>query len=60
MARPPADTVQITFRVPSGWMKRADVLASKLSRPGIVATRTDALRAALAEGLNAFDRKGVL
>lgn len=50
MPRPPADTVQVTFRVPSGWLLEADTVADLLSRPGMRASRTDAFRAAIAKG----------
>jgi hypothetical protein len=51
MARPTADTVQITFRIPKDWLNQADKVASLISRPGLPASRTDALRAAIARGL---------
>jgi hypothetical protein len=50
MARPTADTVQITFRIPSAWPGEADEIAKLLSRPGMPASRTDAIRAAIAKG----------
>lgn len=51
MARENGTTAQITFRVPLQWLEDATQLARKLSRPGNVLTRTDALRIALATGL---------
>lgn len=50
MARPPSDTVQIALRVPTSWQTEADELAELLSRPGVVASRSDAYRAAMARG----------
>ncbi len=47
----PVDTSQITFRAPTPWLAGLDALAAKLSRPGIELTRTDAVRAACARGL---------
>jgi len=49
-----ADTVQISLRIPSEWVELADAEAVHLSRPGFEANRTDALRAAIARGLEAF------
>lgn len=54
MPRPPADTVQVTFRIPSAWLLEADAAADLLSRPGMRASRTDAFRAALARGFAAI------
>lgn len=54
MARPTADTSQITFRLPNAWLAQADELAKHISRPGFEASRTDALRAAIAKGLEAL------
>jgi hypothetical protein len=51
MARPTADTVQITFRIPSHWLHQADAVATVLSRHGMEATRTDAFREAIARGM---------
>ena len=51
-----ADDVQITFRIPIEWLARADEEATYLSRPGFQASRTDALRAAIAQGFEAFAR----
>jgi len=57
MARTNAKTTQITFRIPKEWLERADLLATKLSRPGNELTRTDALRVALATGLEIETRR---
>jgi len=45
------DQRQIAIRVSSDWMRRADALIPSFERPGIRLTRTEVLRAALAEGL---------
>lgn len=49
--------VQITLRVPIDWLPRADALAAALSQPGLELSRTDAMRRALAEGLEALERQ---
>jgi hypothetical protein len=54
MPRPTADTSQITFRLPNAWLVEADEIARHLSRPGFEASRTDALRACIAKGIEAF------
>ncbi|HEY1696179.1 MAG TPA: hypothetical protein VGG39_28625 [Polyangiaceae bacterium] len=52
MPRPPSEnTFQVTFKIPDAWIKMADELAASMAVPGVTITRTDALRAALAEGL---------
>lgn len=56
MARPPADTVQVTFRIPSHWLKEADAVAALLTHHGMPATRTDAFREAIARGLREIAR----
>jgi len=58
--RPPKDTEQVTFRVPREWLTKADALAAKLAPVGVL-SRTDALRAAIAKGFEAYEmqsRKG--
>ena len=59
MPRPKADTVQVTFRIPTKWLKEFDVIAKRLSdeRHGINITRTDAVRACLCEGLTQLGGK---
>jgi hypothetical protein len=52
--RPPSDTVQIAIRVPRAWLAQADELATRLSRPGVTMSRTDAFRAAIASGFDAL------
>lgn len=45
------DIVQIAIRIPREWLDLADEVARSMSRPGWEATRTDAIRAAIIEGL---------
>lgn len=53
MARPQSEnTFQVAFKIPPEWLKMADEIAAAMSRPGVKITRTDALRAALADGLH--------
>lgn len=47
-------TVQLAFRIPEEWLYQADRVAEFLVRPGLEITRTDAMRIALARGLEAF------
>jgi hypothetical protein len=52
MPRPPSEnTFQVTFKIPEQWVKMADEIAAAMARPGLTITRTDALRSALADGL---------
>lgn len=51
MPRKPADTEQITVRVERSWLAELDEIATALSRPGIELARADAIRAALARGI---------
>lgn len=51
MARPTADTAQITFRLPLAWLERADAVAAALALAGRPMGRTDGLRALIAAGL---------
>lgn len=55
MARPTADTEQITFRLPSKWLKEADRVAKLLAQDGRAAGRTDGVRALIAAGLFVHD-----
>jgi hypothetical protein len=55
MPRPPSDrTFQVAFKIPEEWVAMADALAAKRSSPGMRVTRTDVLRLALYEGLQAM------
>jgi predicted DNA-binding protein len=51
MARDAADLIQISFRLPPDWLKRLDAVAEGLSRPGLELARADAIRMAIAKGL---------
>lgn len=56
MARPPSEnSTQIAIRMPDEWLTRADTLIPWITRPGIAATRTDVIRAAIARGLAALE-----
>lgn len=56
MPRPPSENAtQIAIRIPDEWLKRADALIPLITRPGISATRTDVVRAALARGLDVLE-----
>ena len=50
MAPPKKDTVQVTFRVPSEWIKDADAIAKAFSVPGFDMSRTDVFRMAIVNG----------
>ena len=51
MARESSTSVQVTLRIPKDLIPIADEVADLLSRPGMRASRNDALRASLARGL---------
>jgi hypothetical protein len=56
MPRPPSSNdVQVAIRLPAEWLARADALLPTLGPPGVTLTRSDALRAALARGLDALE-----
>jgi hypothetical protein len=58
MPRAPSEnTTQIVVRIPEAWVKRADALIPTLGRPGVAVTRTDAIRAAIAEGLDSLEAR---
>lgn len=48
--------VQVAVRFPSEWLDRLDKLAQTFSHPGLALTRTDAIRMALARGLDEMER----
>jgi hypothetical protein len=52
------ETIQLTVRVPVRWLPLLDELAAKGSREGLALTRTDALRRALAVGIDAMRKRG--
>lgn len=58
MPRPPVDTIQVTFRIPSEWAIEADEVADLLSYPGKRASRTDALREAIRRGFEVLRAEG--
>ncbi len=55
MPRPPAETVQVTFRVPRAWLERAAAIAKADATPGLALSRTDAFRMAIARGFAALE-----
>ena len=55
--RPKTDTLQLAVRIPKAWLARLDALIPKIAQPGVQTTRTDAIRAALALGLDALEGK---
>jgi hypothetical protein len=55
--RPKSDSVQLAVRIPAPWLERLDALIPWLAQPGVATTRTDAIRAALAVGLDALEAK---
>ena len=58
VARPQSENdTPIGFKIPGDWLQRADKLATALSRPGLRATRTEVLRAALERGLDTLEEE---
>jgi hypothetical protein len=57
MAPRPTDTIQVTVRIKPEWIAAADVIAAKLSRPGLEVTRADAYRIAMARGFEELQRE---
>lgn len=53
--RPKTDTLQLAVRIPRAWLGRLDALIPKIAQAGVQTTRTDAIRAALAKGLDALE-----
>jgi hypothetical protein len=49
-------TKQIGIRLPIEWLEIADVLARRMRTPGMVVTRTDVLRQAMAIGLEQLQK----
>jgi hypothetical protein len=49
------NTTQLAVRLPEAWLARLDSLIPWLAKPGVATTRTDAIRAALARGLDALE-----
>jgi hypothetical protein len=57
MPRPKTDTLQLAVRIPRAWLARLDALIPKIAQAGVQTTRTDAIRAALARGLDALEEQ---
>ena len=53
--RAKTDTLQLAVRIPREWLARLDALVPKIAQAGVQTTRTDAIRAALAKGLDALE-----
>ena len=49
--------MQTAVRLDPELIARLDVIAAKLSRPGLEVTRTDAIRIALLTGLQAIEKE---
>lgn len=49
--------IQTAVRLPESWLQRLDKLAEGMSRPGVPATRTGALRSALYRGLVELEKE---
>jgi hypothetical protein len=51
-------TTQVSFRIPTDWLTRADAIARKISEGGAPpASPTDALRLALSRGFKELERE---
>lgn len=51
-------TTQVSFRIPTDWLARADAIARKLSSEGAPpASPTDALRLALSRGFKELEKE---
>jgi hypothetical protein len=59
MPRPPSNSVQVALRIPEEWIKLADALVPRLSRPGVNMSRTDVFRAAMARGFQELEQEAV-
>jgi hypothetical protein len=51
------NTTQLAVRIPETWLSRLDGLIPWLAKPGVAATRTDAIRAVMARGLDAYEEE---
>jgi hypothetical protein len=57
--RPKSDLdSQVTIVLPGEWLEQAEELARARSRPGLNVTRSDVLRMALRQGLDALAAEG--
>lgn len=50
-------TTQVSFRIPTDWLARADAIAKKLSEGAPPASPTDALRLALSRGFKELEEE---
>jgi hypothetical protein len=50
-----SSNVQLAVRIPRGWLGRLDALIPKIAPEGVQTTRTDAIRVALAKGLESLE-----
>ena len=57
VARQKSDSLQLAVRLPMAWVPRLDALIPRLARPGVATTRTDAIRACIAAGLDALEKR---
>ena len=48
---------QITVRFPDEWVRRIEAVAKALARPGVPASRTDAIKHVLARGLDVVEQE---
>lgn len=55
MGRPRISDTQITLRITAAVVPRLDALAKQLAPPGVTVTRADAMRAAVAKGLEVYE-----
>lgn len=49
-------TTQVSFKIPTEWLARADRIAARLSRDAPPASRTDALRLAISHGFRRLEQ----
>lgn len=59
MTNPITKTVQVSFRVPTEWLDRADEIARRLSEDARSVSRQDALRIAISRGFAELERSVV-
>lgn len=52
------NTRQIALKIPEAWLSRVDAMVPIMCRPGVLVTRTDVIRAAIARGLDALETEG--
>lgn len=49
-------TTQVSFKIPTEWLARADGIADRLSRDAPPVSRTDALRLAISRGFRVLEQ----